>query len=519
MVGEGITGSPVIGPVNCPIRRQRAEGRRDLRRRARHTSSTRTAPRATASRPTPGRPQDNALQTDFAVGTGKFDTPTIPAVGHPAFGDLIAGRHRRFLAPAAGVIRALDLAVNEYQGGQDFVAGLRHHDRPVPARLAQPGQRPLSSSPGPSVGDVDGLPGRGGRRRHRVARPVRHSPRPARRSPGFPKLTADWTVANPALGSLGTFDVDAAARKVLVGADAHRDAARLRHRRPVVLARLVAAVPPRQRELRRLQPRRGARPGKPYDIALDASNNDHLQGARRRPACAAPSTTTRSCSPTARSRRRNFASQEPASGAPAPTAPGTTQSMQIPPERRRFVAIRAVDEQGNVGPPAVTEIPNYVRPKGATPLRVSLVPAFQACTSPNRTHGPPLAHPSCAPPQQVSPQLTVGAPDANGKPVAVDRIGAHGRRGRRSRRRRPSTRRTCSSSVSITDVRKRSDLSDYTGELAADAAGADHRPLQRAVADRARHHAGLAVPGHRALRRDRRRRGRDLLGRPPRSTP
>ena len=61
--------------------------------------------------------------------------------------------------------------------------------------------------------------------------------------------------------------------------------------------------------------------------------------------------------------------------------------------------------------PVVT---GYPRPKGATPLRVALVPAFGACTSPDRTHGPPLAFPSCASPSQASPNLTVGTPDANG---------------------------------------------------------------------------------------------------------
>src|SRR5688572_9338293 len=56
----------------------------------------------------------------------------------------------------------------------------------------------------------------------------------------------------------------------------------------------------------------------------------------------------------------------------------------------------------------------HPRPKGATPVRVSLVPAFNACTAPNRTHGPPLAFPSCSPPAQSSAYLTVGTPDANG---------------------------------------------------------------------------------------------------------
>jgi hypothetical protein len=57
---------------------------------------------------------------------------------------------------------------------------------------------------------------------------------------------------------------------------------------------------------------------------------------------------------------------------------------------------------------------SHVRPKGATPLRVSLVPAFKACATPNRTHGAPLAFPSCNPPVQVSSFLTIGSPDANG---------------------------------------------------------------------------------------------------------
>ena len=59
--------------------------------------------------------------------------------------------------------------------------------------------------------------------------------------------------------------------------------------------------------------------------------------------------------------------------------------------------------------------PGYPRPRGATPLRVSLVPAYAQCTAPNRQHGPPLAHPSCAPARPESDSLTVGTPDANGK--------------------------------------------------------------------------------------------------------
>jgi hypothetical protein len=57
---------------------------------------------------------------------------------------------------------------------------------------------------------------------------------------------------------------------------------------------------------------------------------------------------------------------------------------------------------------------SHVRPRGASPIRVSLVPAFKQCTAPNRTHGPPLGFQSCSPPAQSSNFLTVGTPDANG---------------------------------------------------------------------------------------------------------
>jgi hypothetical protein len=55
----------------------------------------------------------------------------------------------------------------------------------------------------------------------------------------------------------------------------------------------------------------------------------------------------------------------------------------------------------------------HVRPSGATPIRVSLVPAYKQCTVPNTQHGPPLAFPSCKPAIQESNYLTVGTPDAN----------------------------------------------------------------------------------------------------------
>ena len=84
----------------------------------------------------------------------------------------------------------------------------------------------------------------------------------------------------------------------------------------------------------------------------------------------------------------------------------------------------------------------YPRPVAASPVRVSLVPAYTPCGSPNRMHGPPLAQPACNPPAPQSQQLTVGTVDANGQSPAFaarcvsardGRSGHHRGRGRRQR--------------------------------------------------------------------------------------
>jgi hypothetical protein len=74
---------------------------------------------------------------------------------------------------------------------------------------------------------------------------------------------------------------------------------------------------------------------------------------------------------------------------------------------------------GALGLMAVSQVASgsHVRPKGATPLSASLVPSYKACATANRTHGAPLAFPSCNPPVQSSNFLTMGSPDANGAPA------------------------------------------------------------------------------------------------------
>ncbi len=60
------------------------------------------------------------------------------------------------------------------------------------------------------------------------------------------------------------------------------------------------------------------------------------------------------------------------------------------------------------------DVVGYPRSKAATPVRYSLVPAYNACTTPNRQHGGTLNYTSCNPPVLSSSVLTTGSPDANG---------------------------------------------------------------------------------------------------------
>ena len=115
----------------------------------------------------------------------------------------------------------------------------------------------------------------------------------------------------------------------------------------------------------------------------------------------------------------------------------------------------------------VTGPHGYPRPKGATPLRVSLVPAYNQCTSPNRVHGTPLAFPSCSAPTQTSQHLTVGTPDANGR--AANSVGFLRLRVVPDDQGTGADETDVAWNGEITDVRWRTTLDDYTGELQGDA--------------------------------------------------
>ena len=115
--------------------------------------------------------------------------------------------------------------------------------------------------------------------------------------------------------------------------------------------------------------------------------------------------------------------------------------------------------------------PGYPRPQAASPTRISLVPAYNQCTSPNRVHGPPdfpgnASNPdgSCNPPAQSSSQLTVGSSGRQrcGREVGRLRAGSAVLPGNPAT---PADEADARVTISMTDVRRRSDLTDYTGQL------------------------------------------------------
>jgi Tol biopolymer transport system component len=118
------------------------------------------------------------------------------------------------------------------------------------------------------------------------------------------------------------------------------------------------------------------------------------------------------------------------------------------------------DESPDWQPLPVNTPSSHVRPISASPTQVSLVPAWTECTGAgNRTHGPPLTFPSCAPPVQTSPNLTVRVPGGDNLFKGVVRL---------------AVRVGPPGGVDDTDVRLRtsishvmhsSDFSEYLGEL------------------------------------------------------
>ncbi len=108
----------------------------------------------------------------------------------------------------------------------------------------------------------------------------------------------------------------------------------------------------------------------------------------------------------------------------------------------------------------------YPRPKSAglgQPMKVPLVPAYKECTAPDRTHGPPLAFGSCSTPAGASGFLTVGTIDANG--AASNSSGFVSYRAIMGDPATAASEADVRLRAQLSDVRWKSDLSDYGGQL------------------------------------------------------
>jgi hypothetical protein len=159
----------------------------------------------------------------------------------------------------------------------------------------------------------------------------------------------------------------------------------------------------------------------------------------------------------------------PSSSAPGDAGPNGAEQTQFipnPSTQYTYFAVQFQDDAGNWGNMAKINLPNgYARPISASPAHVTLVPAFESCVSSNSTHGAPLAAPSCNPPHSTSGYLTVGVPDVNGKPVVSTGSIDFTVLGETPINPNNGDQADVRIKTQITDIRKLSDLSDYTGEL------------------------------------------------------
>jgi hypothetical protein len=285
--------------------------------------------------------KSRGLQTDVTLSGRKQDSFAYSAVGQPAFGNFAGGVS--YLAPATGIVRALDLAANEYQGGQDYLGAWDAATGQF--RPGFPGVvNDLQFLTGPSVGDIDGRAGEellGGT----AYLDVHAFDAAGGDIGGWPKLTSDWMVTNPTIGTFGEREADGDARKVVAiatrsgslfvyrtGAEACADASwpRFHHDNA------------NSGDYRR----DAVSPGAPGDVALDgrtlkltAPGDDGLCGR------AAAYQVVQS---------NGAVTGESFAGAPSepvkPGDPGQAQSIPLTGPKRKVVAVRALDEQGNAGP-------------------------------------------------------------------------------------------------------------------------------------------------------------------------
>jgi hypothetical protein len=346
-VGEGIDGSPVVAPMKCP------EGGEGLK-----IAVTPDAGPGYVLNPngtscygeTAGA--YNALETDFSTSATKTDTPAFPAVGEPAFGTL-NGSTLDLFNPAAGLIRALDVVAPDYQkGGQDFIAGWN-------AETGQfaPGypavSNDLSFITGEAVGDVTGEAPK-----QEVVAGTAENDLQAYNETGlaasssWPKLTGGWTVATPVLGSLGTVDTSGEARKDVVSIT--REGTVSVYSTPAA-ACSPSSWPSFHHDLANSgdYQRDAVAPGVPLSVSVSGGSL-HWTAPGAQLMCG-KAVRYEIVTSKKKITAQTFSGATALTGAPEPAEAGTPQSYTLPAAAKKYVAIRAIGEQGNIGLPAVAK--------------------------------------------------------------------------------------------------------------------------------------------------------------------
>jgi hypothetical protein len=342
-VGEGVTGYPVIGDSSC----NGGAGGPKIGVIANNGAGYVFGTDGSSCYGKSGG-QDIPIATDFSASPTQVDHPLVPAVGHPAFAD-IDGTGLSLIAPAAGLMRALDVALPEYQpSGQDFLSvwsvdggGQLRPGFPQPVN-------DLQFLTGPSVSDIDPtIPGQEVLE-GTASMDFNAFTAAGAEVPGWPKMSSDWTIANPTVGSFGTLDTQAGSRKLAIGLT----------RSGYINAFITDAGPCTPSAWPRFHhdnansgdvQRDATLPGAPYEatsndtqISFRAPGDDLLCGT------ADHFEVVTSDSPITAS---NFDAGDPLTGAPGPSPAGSMRHYTPPAGVKRYVGIRAADEQGNVGRP------------------------------------------------------------------------------------------------------------------------------------------------------------------------
>jgi hypothetical protein len=347
-VGEGIDGSPVVAPVSCP------EGGGGPKIGVTPDAGPGYVLNSNGSScygSTEGK--YNTLQTDFAAGNGKTDTPAFPAVGEPAFGTL-DGITTDFFAPAAGLLRALDVIAPDYQkGSQDFTAAWNANSGQYAAGFPTV-NNDLSFITGRVVGDVTGQ----GPKQEVLGGTASldlqaYNIDGNAASTAWPKLTGGWTVATPVLGSLGTIDTTAGAKKDVVSIT--REGTLAVYSTPAG-ACSPSSWPNFHHDIANSgdYTRQAIAPGVPLGASVSGNVLSWTApGGQLMCGTASSYEIVTSASPIT---PQNFARATQLAGAPAPAAAGSRQSYTLPANVSEYVAVRAIGEQGNIGLPAAIRL-------------------------------------------------------------------------------------------------------------------------------------------------------------------